>query len=183
MALREIYIQNNFRPRKPDTTYEEAIDRMDAPWTRFYEAMDFPIRDLLAGRRWLSRIKDSSQLEVMLHQILFFMDEQRENWTRSLFQYRSIEKCFSRTLFNAIYAIRKNLVWNQSVKPPVDRITFHRLMLCYGFEPFQSTWTRKQKKTARRYILTINFYYSTFNKCNQVTMRAMIDAEDGLPNM
>jgi len=129
MALREIYLQNDFRPRKPDTTYEEAIDRMDETWTRFYESMNFPIRDLLAGRRWFSRIRDSSQLEVMLHQILFFMDEQRENWTRSLFQYRSIEKCFGRTLFNAIYAIRKNLVRDVKVKPPVDRITFHRLML------------------------------------------------------
>jgi len=183
MALRERYLQNNFRPRKPDTTYEEAIDRMDEAWTRFYESMNFPIRDLLAGRRWLSRIRDSSQLEVMLHQILFFMDEQRENWTRSLFQYRSIEKCFSRTLFNAILAIRRNLVWDVKVKPPMDRITFHRLMLCYGFEPFQSTWTKRQKKTARRYVTVINFYYTTFNKCNQVTMRAMIDAEDKLPNM
>ena len=183
MALRERYLQNNFGPRKPDTTYEEAIDRMDEAWTRFYESMNFSIRDLLADRRWLSRIKDSSQLEVMLHQILFFMDEQRENWTRSLFQYRSIEKCFGRTLFNSIYAIRKNIVWDVKVKPPVDRITFHQMMLCYGFEPFQSTWTKRQKKTARRYILAINFYYSTFNQCNQVTMRSMIDAEDKLPNM
>ena len=183
MALREIYLQNNFRPRKPDVTYEEAIDRMDEAWTRFYESMDFPIRDLLAGRRWLTRFKDSSQLEVMLHQILFFMDEQRENWTRSLFQYRRIEKCFGRTLFNSIRTIRKNLVWDVKVKPPVDRITYHRLMLCYGFEPFQSTWTRRQKNTARCYILTIDFYYSTFNHCDQVTMRAMIDAEDKLPNV
>ena len=111
------------------------------------------------------------------------MDEQRENWTRSLFQYRSIEKCFSRTLFNAILAIRRNLVWDVKVKPPIDRITYHRLMLCYGFEPFQSTWTKRQKKTARRYVNVINFYYSVFNKCTQVTIRSMIDAEDKLPNM
>ena len=78
MALREIGLQTNV-PRKPETTYEEAIDRMDEDWVRFYEEMDFPIRDLLTGRRWLIRFKDSSQLEVMLHQILFFMDEQREN--------------------------------------------------------------------------------------------------------
>jgi len=82
MALREIGLQNHVL-RKPDTTYEEAIDRMDETWTRLYESMNFPIRDLLAGRRWLTRFKDSSQLEVMLHQILFFMDEQRENWTRT----------------------------------------------------------------------------------------------------
>ena len=99
MALRERYLQNNFRPRKPDTTYEEAIDRMDEAWTRFYEDMNFPIRDLLAGCRWLIRFKDSCQLEVMLHQVLFFMDEEHENWTRSQQQYRSIEKCFGRTLF------------------------------------------------------------------------------------
>jgi len=183
MALREIQIQNDFRPRKPEATYEEAIDRMDESWTRFYEAMNFPIRDLLAGRRWLTRFKDSSQLEVMLHQVLFFMDEQRENWTRTRHKYLSIEKCFGRTLFNAILTVRRNLVWDVKVKPPVDRITFHRLMPCYGFEPFQSTWTKRQKNTVRRYVNVINFYYSTFNKCNQNTMRAMIDANDRLPNM
>jgi len=182
MALREIGLQNHVL-RKPDVTYDEAIYMMDEPWTRLYEAMDFPIRDLLSGRRWFVRFNDSSQLEVMLHQILCFVDEQRENWTRSRRQYRVAEKVFGRTLFIAIKAIRKNLVWNQSVKPPVDRITFHRMMLCYGFEPFQSTWTRKQKKTAKRYVHVINFYYDTFNQCNQVTMRSMIDANDSLLNV
>jgi len=66
MPLREIGLQNHV-PRKPETTYEEAIDRMDEDWVRFYEEVDFPIRDLLTGRRWLIRFKDSSQLEVMLH--------------------------------------------------------------------------------------------------------------------
>ena len=80
MALREIGLQNHV-PRKPDVTYDEAIYMMDEPWTRLYEAMDFPIRDLLSGRRWFVRFNDSSQLEVMLHQILCFVDEQRENWT------------------------------------------------------------------------------------------------------
>ena len=183
MALRERHIQNNFRPRKPEVTYEEAIDRMDEAWTRFYEEMNFPIRDLLTGRRWLIHIKDSSQLEVMLHQILFFMDEQRENWTRSRSRYRIIERCFGRTLFNAILTIRRNLVWDVKVKPPVNRITFHRLMLCYQFEPFQSTWTKRQRNTCRRYVNVINFYYSIFNQCTQVTMRSMIDAEDRLPNV
>jgi len=182
MALREIHLQN-FRPRKPETTYEEAIDRMDEDWVRFYEDMNFPIRDLLTGRRWLIRFKDSSQLEVMLHQILFFMDEQRENWTRSQRQYHIIEKVFGRTLFNAILTIRRNLVWDMKVKPPVDRVTFHRMMLCYQFDPFHTHWTRRQKNTARRYINVINFYYGVFNKCTQNTMRSMIDAEDKLPNV
>jgi len=182
MALREIGLQNHV-PRKPEVTYEEAIDQMDEAWTRFYESMNFPIRDLLSGRRWLIQFKDSSQLEVMLHQILFFMDEQRENWTRTQRKYRSIENCFGRTLFNAILAIRRNLVWDMKVKPPVDRVTFHRMMLCYNFDPFQSTWTQKQRNTARRYVNVINFYYSTFNQCNQNTMRSMIDAEDRLPNV
>jgi len=183
MALRERHLQNNFRPRKPDITYEEAINRMDDDWVRFYEDMDFPVRDLFAGRRWLIRFKDSSQLEVMLHQVLFFMDEQRENWTRSRRQYRIIEKVFSRTLFNSILSIRKNILWNLKVKPPVDRVTFHRMMLCYQFDPFQTHRTQGQKNTARRYINVINFYYGVFNKCDQNTMRSMIDAEDKLPNV
>jgi len=101
MALRERNLQN-FRPRKPDITYEEAIDTMEDDWVAYYEENDFPIRDLLAGRRWLIRFKDSSQLEVMIHQVLFFLDEQRENWTRSRRQYRIIERVLGRTLFNAI---------------------------------------------------------------------------------
>jgi len=160
-----------------------AIDRMDEGWVRFYEEMDFPIRDLLTGRRWLIRFKDSSLLEVMLHQILFFMDEQREIWTRSQRKHRIIEKVFGRTLFNAILAIRRNIVWDMKVKPPVDRVTFHRLMLCYQFEPFQTHWTRRQKNTSKRYVNVINFYYSVFNQCTQKTMRSMIDAEDKLPNV
>ena len=182
MALREIGLQNHV-PRKPNITYEEAIDQIDAPWTRFYEERNFPIRDVLAGRRWMIHIQDSSQLEVMLHQIFFFMDVQRENWTRSHSMYRRIEKCFAKTLFNVIRTIYKNLVWDVKVKPPVDRITFHRLMLCYGFEPFQTYWTRRQKRTAKRYVNVINFYYRTFNQCDQVTMRSMIDANDRLPNV
>ena len=182
MALREIYRQNHV-PRRPETTYEEAIDRMDEDWVRFYEEMDFPIRDLLTGRRWFIRFKDSSQLEVMLYQVLFFMDEQRENWTRSRRQYRIIEKVFGRTLFNAILAIRKNIVWNQTVKPPVDRITFNRLVTCYNFEPFQTHWTQRQKNTVRRYMNVINFYYEVFNKADQNTMRFMINADDRLPNV
>ena len=62
MALREIYLQNHV-PRRPDMSYEEAIDRMDDDWVRFYDDMDFPIRDLFAGRRWFIHFKDSSQLE------------------------------------------------------------------------------------------------------------------------
>jgi len=57
------------------------------------------------------------------------------------------------------------------------------LMLCYGFEPFQTYWTRRQKRTAKRYVNVINFYYRTFNQCDQVTMRSMIDANDRLPNV
>jgi len=182
MALRERHLQN-FRPRKPDTTYEEAIDTMEDDWVTYYEENEFLIRDLLAGRRWFTRFKDSSQLEVMIHQVLFFLDEQRENWTRSRRQYRIIERCFGRTLFNAILAFRKNIVWSMKVKPPADRVTFHRLMLCYQFEPFQSHWTQRQKNTARRYMNVINFYYEVFNKCDQNTMRSMIDAEDKLPNV
>ena len=138
---------------------------------------------MLAGRRWFIRFKESSQLEVMIYQVIFFMDEQRENWTRSRSSYRRAEWVFGRTLHNAILSVRKNIIWNLKVKPPVDRVTFHRLMLCYNFEPFQTHWTRRQKKTARRYMNVINFYYEVFNKCDQNTIRSMIDAEDKLPNV
>jgi len=108
MALRERHLQN-FVPRKPESTTEEAIDSMEDDWVTYYEENDFSICDLLAGTRWFIRFKESSQLEVMIHEVVFFMDEQRENWTRSRHRYRRIERVrelclmqsclFARTLY------------------------------------------------------------------------------------
>ena len=181
-ALREIYPQNERAPRYPEVTFDEAIHTVEEAWFTVYEENGFPIRDLLAGNCYFIRFSESSQLEVMLHQVCFFMDEQRENWTRSRDSYLSVEKAFARTLYNATLAIRKNLTSDLTVKPPVDRITFLRLMVCWGFEPFQKHLSKRQRKTAARYIKAIKFYYEEHNKADQNTMRAILDDNDRLVN-
>ena len=118
----------------------------------------------------------------MLHQIVFFMDEQRENWTRSRRSYLSVERTFARTLYNATIAIRKNLDSDLTVKPPVDRTTFLRLMVCWGFEPFQKHLSKRQRKTADRYSKAIKFYYAQHNQADQNTMRQILDVHDNLVN-
>ena len=147
-VLREIGLQN-MRPRRRATTFEEAVDTMDGDFMRLYELMGIPIRQVLAGRALVREFSDSSQLEVMIHQIELFFDQERENWTRSKHRYRRIEKQFARTLMVAIRTIRKNLFWSLLMKPPVDRITYLRLVVCYGFEQFHEHWTLRQKNSLR----------------------------------
>ena len=181
-ALREIYLQNERAPRYPEVTFEEAIHTVEEAWFTEYKHEGFPIRDLLAGNRYFIRFAQSGQLEVMLHQICFFMDEQRENWTRSRRGYLSVEKAFARTLYTATLAIRKNLDSDLTVKPPVDRTTFLRLMVCWGFEPFKKHLTKRQRNTATRYLKAIKFYYEEDNQADQNTMRRILDGNDKLMN-
>jgi hypothetical protein len=114
---------------------------MDFPWIDELERNNVPIRDLLTGRAWCSKFKDSSQLEIVIHQIILLMDQERENWTRSKRRYLRREQVFARNLFNVILTIRRNLIKNLGVKPPIDRDSFLRLMICYDFEPFYVYWT------------------------------------------
>ena len=116
MVLREIGLQN-VRHGSP-STFEESIDSLDTDFMRMYELMGIPIREVLADRAWVNHFSDSSQLEVMLHQIELFFDQERENWTRSKCSYERIERQFARTWMVAIRTIRKNLFWSLLVNPP-----------------------------------------------------------------
>ena len=179
MALREIGLQNVRLKRHP-ITFEEAIDSLDSDFMRMYDLMQVPIREVLTGSAWVNCFSDCSQLEIMIHQIEVFLDQERENWVRSKHRYQRIERQFARTLMVAIRTIRKNIVWNVTIKPPVDRETYLRLMVCYGFEPFHYHWTLRQKNTLRRKMSVIRFYYEHFNRSTQEDMRRMIDANDKL---
>ena len=178
-VLREIGLQN-VRNRRRATTFEEAVDTMDDDFMRLYELMGIPIREVLAGRAWVREFSDSSQLEVMIHQIELFFDQERENWARSKRRYRRIERQFARTLLVAIRTIRKNLFWSLLVKPPVDRVTFLRLMVCYGFRPFHAHWTTKQRRSMKRKMNVIRYFYEHFNQLSQEDMRSLIDRNDKL---
>ena len=169
--------------RRSGTTIEEAIDSLDVEWINRMESNDIPIKDLLVGRTIMSHFSHTSQLQIMIHEIYLFMDQERENWTRSKRRYRRIEKVFAMTLFHAICAIRKNLIWNLGVKPPVDRATFLRLMLCFTFEPFVNHLNIRQRKKAKRYVNHIKLYFQEFNKFEQNVMKRMLDEQDELINI
>jgi hypothetical protein len=140
-ALRLSTIQEEPEVAFEDVTMEEAINNTELPWVRELERNNVPIRRLLTGRAWVSRFEDSSQLEIVIHQIFLFMDQERENWTRSKRRYLRREQVFARNLFNVIVTVRRNLIRNLGVKPPIDRDIFLRLMVCYDFEPFYVYWS------------------------------------------
>ena len=168
--------------RRRGTTIEEAIDGLEAEWITRMEENDIPIKDLLAGRTIMCHYSHTSQLYIMIHGIYLFMDQERENWTRSKRRYQRIERVFALSLFHAIRAIRKNLIWNLGVKPPMDRATFLRLMICFAFEPFHNHWNNQQKRRAKRYIQCIQLYFQEFNKFEQNVLAAMLEGQDELIN-
>ena len=178
-VLREIGEQN-VRGKVPYATMEEATRTLDDPVINGLENDGLPLRDLLSGRVWVTRYGDSSHLEVIIHQIYFFIEEQRENWTRNKRRYKRTERRFGRSLLSAIRDIHKNLVWDLAVKPPADRTTFLRLMVCCSFDPIFSQWTVQQMRTAKNRLDAIRRYYDVFNQQSQDEMREKLDAQDRL---
>ena len=89
---------------------------------------------------------------------------------------------FQGNYLNAIIAIRKNIVLNLGVNPPVDRVTFYTLTLCYKFKPFHTHWNKRQKRTVKCYVNVIRFYSDGFNKLDQNVLREMIDQNTSLLN-
>ena len=177
-AFRTRHLQGE--PKVNDVTIEEAFDSLDRPWVQEFERNNIPIRDVLTGRVWISKFSESSQLEIIIHQMHLFMDIERENWTRGKQRYLRREKYFAKNLFNVIVTVQRNLVKNLGVKPPIDRENYLKLRLCYDFDPFTSYWTEKQRRQARRAIWNIKLYYEQYNKFEQDVMRKMIDADDKL---
>ena len=168
-------------PRKKEFTYEEATDLTNEYWVQRYERAGVAIRDILAGRVVVERFAASSNLEVMIDLIFTFFDQERENWTRWKDKYCRMERNFAKNLYNAITAVKYNFDWyDKGAKPPVDRITFNKLMNCWLCEPFRNHLNERQRKTARRHLNLIKFYYETFNQDGQEQMRHQIDRDDSL---
>ena len=167
-ALCELPYGRFCMPRKKELTYEEAADLTNEYWVQRHERAGVAIRDILAGRVVVERFAASSNLEVMIDLIFTFFDKERENWTRWKDKYCRMERNFAKNLYNAIIAVKYNIDWyDKGAKPPVDRITFLKLMNCWLWEPFRNHLNERQRKTARRYLNLIKFYYETFNQDGQ----------------
>ena len=117
----------------------------------------------MSGRISIQRFGEFSQLEIAINQIYYIFDVERENWVRSKRRYSWIERNFAKNFYNVIILIKVNIDWNRGAKSPVDRDTFAKLALCYEFAPFHRHWNQRQKRTAKRQMETIAFYYKWFN--------------------
>ena len=53
-------------------------------------------------------------------------------------------------------------------------------MTCWEFEPFHQHLNERRRKTAKRHIQLIQFYYDMFNQEGQEEMRHQIDRDDKL---
>ena len=92
-----------------------------------------------------------------------------------------MERNFAKNLYNAIIPIKHNIDWyDKGAKPPVDCITFKKLMNCWQFEPFSNHLNERQRKTAGRHLNLIKFYRGTFNQDGQEEMHHQIDRDDSL---
>ena len=120
-VLREIPFGGRFhRPRGPDMTFEEAIDRTSDPLILFHERNGSPIRDIVVGRVHVVQYNQSSQLDLNISMIRNFV-EHRENWTREVEDYIESEKNFAKNLFTILCYVKRNIDWHEGAKPPIDR--------------------------------------------------------------
>ena len=144
-ALREIPFGGRFhRPRGPDLTFEEAMDRTDDPLIIQHEREGSPIRDIVIGRVHVVQFTQSSQLDLNISIIRNFLGH-RENWTREAADYLDSEKNFDKNLFTMLCYVKRNTDWNVGGKPPIDRDAYEALMECYDFEPFWRHWSRRRR--------------------------------------
>lgn len=69
-------------------------------------------------------------LEVMIDSVFTFF------WKRWKHRYSRMEKNMAKTLFNCIVAIKNIDFHHRGAKPPIDHLTFYKLMVCWQFKPF-----------------------------------------------
>ena len=92
-VLRELNASALHLPRKIEFTYEQIVDASNEYWIRRYEEDGLANSDILAGRVFVSRFSEASQLEVMIDLIFTFFDKERENWTRLKHRYSCMSTC------------------------------------------------------------------------------------------
>ena len=178
MALREI--PSGLSPRVRVYTREEALDRRNDRWILEYERDGVRIRDILAGRVRVTGLSTSSHLHMMIELIYTFFDKERENWTWFKHRYARMERNMAMNLYNVICAVKLNIDLREGAKPPIDRHSFYKLMLCWEFEPFYQHLSDSKQRRARRHLGVIQFYYDTLNTDGQAEMLHQIEREDQL---
>ena len=183
MALRELrnVVVHVPREEDPGPMDERFLDLSweDPDFIRVKEENNIPLRGILAGHVTVRHFGASTQLHIVIGQMHHFCELHRENWTRSKRRYLKVEKRFARSLWNVLYAVKINVTNRHVTKPPIDRNSFEKLVICYDFEPFHKYWSRERKLTAERYMKTIKFYYQC-HYASQEEMWTQIQAVDDI---
>ena len=179
-VMREIPFGGRFqRPRRPDFTFEEAMDRSNDSLILWHEQRGSPIRDIVTGRVHVVQYIQSSQLDLNVAMIRNFVNH-RENWTREVDDYTESEANFAKSLFIVLCYVKRNIDWREGGKPPIDRDPYEALVECYDFEPFRKYWSRRKRMRALGYINTIKLYYDRVNTDKQEEMLHQIQRNNNL---
>ena len=86
----------------------------------------------------------------------------------------------ARNLYNVICTVKLNIDYREGAKPPIDRKSFYKLMLCWEFVPFQEHLSASKQRRAKRHLGVIQFYYDTVNTDGQAEMSHQIERENQL---
>ena len=181
MALRELTNDAVHVPREEDPgPMDERILRWEDPgFIRVEEENNITLRGILAGHVTVRYFGASTQLHIVIGQMHHFCELHRENCTRSKRRYLKVEKRFAKSLWNVLYAVKINVVNRHVTKPPIDRNSFEKLVVCYDFEPFRQYWSQRTKSTAEQYMNIIKFYYQVHH-ASQEEMWSQIQAVDDI---
>ena len=162
------------------STAQDIVDASEDAFVLSLESQGFPVRDVLAGRKRLSRLKTFDSLSVMTRQIHSFVEGNRENWSDSKAGYEQVEKNFAKTVYKLVITAEANCVLRLGVYPPMTREDFSRLEFCYDFKPFRQHLTKGQVKQTKASMANMQDYYELYGDFEDDVIRRMNQLDDQL---
>ena len=155
------------------STAQDIVDASDDPLMDELERQGYPVRDVLAGRKRLARIKTFDCLSTMTRQIHSFVEGNRENWADSKEGYQRVEKNFAKTVYKLALTAEANCAARLGVYPPMTHEDFSRLEFCVDFEPFTKHLTKGQVKKMERAMDNLKEYYELYAKFEDDVIRRL----------
>ena len=171
---------DNNPPLEEQRTIQEMIDENPNPELEEAERRGFPIRDVIAGRKRVSRLKTFEALSIMVNQIYGFVEEGRENWADSKEKYLQAEKNFALTLYRLIVTAEKNCLFSLGVFPPMTHADFNRLVYCFEFAPFYQYLDKRQQKDMINCMENMGEYFALSVDFDDEIIRRQNELEERL---
>ena len=155
------------------STAQDIVDASQDPLIDELERQGYPVRDVLAGRKRLNRIKTFDCLSTMTRQIHSFVEGNRENWADTKEGYQRVEKNFAKTVFKLVMTAEANCVFRLGVYPPMTQEDFSRLEFCFDFEPFGKHLAKGQVKEMERAMDNMKEYFELYGEFKDDLVRRM----------